>query len=61
MKLLQIDWTFKNFLKKVGKTIMSTSLVKNYSDKADQAVGSASQICRNKKKDKIKAQTKVIE
>ena len=39
----------------------TTSVVNIYSDKADQLVKSAKQIHRNKKKEKLKAQTEVIE
>ena len=46
---------FGTRLKKAAKTTVSTSVVKNYADKADQPVRSANQICRNKKKDKVRA------
>ena len=47
--------------KKAVKTTVSTSVVKNCSDKADQTVKSANQICKDKKKEKIKAQTEMLE
>ena len=47
--------------KKAVKTTMSTNAAKNYSDKADQPVKSTNHICRGKKKEKIKAQSKMIE
>ena len=46
---------------RAGKTTVSTNVVKNYSGKADQLVESANQICKDKKKEKIKAQTEMIE
>ena len=47
--------------KKAVKTTLSTNVVKNHSDKADQLVKSANQICKDKKKEKIKVQTEMIE
>ena len=47
--------------KKAVKTTVSTSVVKNCSDKADQTVKSANQICKDKKKEKIKTQTEMLE
>ena len=52
---------FGTRLKKAAKTTVSTNIVKSYAGKGDQPVRLANQICRNKKKDKIKAQTEVIE
>ena len=40
--------------------MVSTNVSKNHPDKADQPVKSANQICKGKKKEKIKAQTEVI-
>ena len=47
--------------KRAAKTTVSTNVVNNYSGKADQPVKSANQICKGKKKKKIKAQTEMIE
>ena len=47
--------------KRAAKTTVSTVVVKNYSCKADQLVNSANQIHKDKKKEKIKAQTEMIE
>ena len=47
--------------KKAAKTTVSTSVVKNFSDKADHPIKSANQICRKKKKEKIKVQTETRE
>ena len=47
--------------KREARTTVSTNVVKNYSDKADQLVKSANQICKCKKKEKIKAQTEMME
>ena len=52
---------FKTRSGKEVKTTVPTSAVKNYSSKADQPVKSANQLCRKKTKEKIKAQTEVIE
>ena len=41
--------------------MVSTNVIKNHPDKADQPVKSANQICKGKKKEKIKAQTEVTE
>ena len=43
---------FGTMSKKAVKTKVSTNVVKNYPDKADQPVKSANQICRSKEKGK---------
>ena len=43
------------------KTIVSTKVVTNYPDKADELVKSANQTHMSKKRDKIKAQSEVIQ
>ena len=47
--------------KRAAKTTVSTNVVKNYLGKAGQLVKSANQICKDKKKEKIKAQTEMIQ
>ena len=53
--------TFGTGSKKAVKTTVSTNVVKNHPDNADQPVKSANQIHKDKKKEKIKAQTEVTE
>ena len=52
-----------DFWDQAVKTTLSTNVVKNYPDKADQPVKSDNQIHRNqkKKKEKIKAPSEIIE
>ena len=47
--------------KRAAKTMVSTNVVKTHPDKADQPVKSANQIHKGKKKEKIKAQSEMIE
>ena len=47
--------------KRAAQTTVSTNVVKNYSGKADQPVKSTNQVCKDKKREKIKAQTEMIE
>ena len=72
LKVSPTDMTFTKFWaecisifstrsKKAVKTTVSTSVVQSHTSKADQPVKSANQLHREKKKEKIKAQTKVIE
>ena len=72
LKVTQSDMAFTKFWaecisifgtrsKTAVKTIVSINVIKNHPDKADQPVKSANQICKGKKKEKIKAQTEKIE
>ena len=72
LKLAPHDMTYAKFWaecisifgtrsRKAVKTTVSTSVVRSEASKADQPAKSANQLCREKKKEKIKAQTKVIE
>ena len=52
---------FRTRSRKAAKTTVSTSAIKIQVSKADQLVKSANQLHREKKKENIKAQTKVLE